>query len=214
MGIALLLAIILVGLGYAENEPVSFAEASRVWRQNKSNLLIEYRAVSGRSKYYQEVISYFRDGPGLFNVAPNMEYAALDRILHAAIQEIGYECVELEIWMMGLALDTGQEDQVRLAEKLSRERFAARLIRGSKITLEKFKNGEINQEQQALLDEGIRLALKKIQEHRKWRAEKAAEWGLMPDNSRNQEALLEHGVKLIEDYLQSRKDQTPDPGQP
>jgi len=209
------LALLLLSCGillYGEDAPVmSYEEAGRTWGNITARGVLpsDVQYVRDRIGYYEVVLSYFRDGPGMFNVAPNAEEAALDRIYFFAVSDLGYEALEYELLLLKVTLDSGIKDRIGVAEKHLREQFHARLIRGSRLVIDKLNDENATDGQRDYFSKGLALVLKRVTEHRDWRKSSLNNFHVFPGAKKGQDTIFDNGITKIEKYLADRNTVAP-----
>jgi len=210
------LSSILLG---AEQNVMTYKEAGDKWREVTDVKLFPpyFREVKVFIEYNNAIVSYFRDGPGIFNVAPDAPNAALDRIYYSSAKITGFEVLDHENALLGLILSSGDRDQVMWASVYSRGIYAIRIGHGSSVIIE-FLKSKNDPKAVEYYSAGLRLTKHKIQDYINFRIQTENEiyQAVSPRSYTEQIKLINNHVNNIDQFLNgiAQQDDAPEPASP
>lgn len=199
----MIVLFILGSRAYADDAvEAAYRKASADWREVTEGHPADFQYLRNQIGWREAVLSYMRDGPGIFNVAPDRQAAMIDRAQMYVIARDGFEVTDAELKFIGRLLDTGSPEPIKSYAQFIRLRREAELTYASERLIEDLRGKDLDAEHRQFLLDALVEIERRLNQGLLERAKIEPVGGVVAGRNRKaQDRLLQQKLQSIREFL-------------
>jgi hypothetical protein len=218
----LFIAVLLIGSPAPAQQPApakdphdadsAYLKAAATWREVTARGILptDFQYLRDEIGWREAVLSYLRDGPGIFNVAPDRDQALSDRALMYVIARDGFEVTQTEVDFIGRLLDQGAREPIKSYAAFIRLRRSAEWMYASDQMMQELQQDDLKPDHRQFLVDALTQIERRLDARllERKKAEPAA--GSYGRNQKAQDRLVQKKLTAIREFLAKQRPAGPD----
>ncbi len=199
--VSLAFFVFVPGVSADDEENVAYRKSGANWREVAEGHPADFQYLRDQIGWREAVLSYMRDGPGIFNVAPDRQAALIDRAQMYVIERDGFEITSTGLEFVGSLLDTGSPKLIKSYAHLVRQRREAELMYASERMIDDLQKKDYNAEHRQFLLDALKEIDRRLNRAMTERRKVEPVDAFAVRHRKAQDRLVEAKLKSIREFL-------------